>query len=102
MPSARCAARCAGIERMLRALIALLLALTTASVVRAQAPTLRLVGADGEVSVEGLLLDGAAAFPADVLARLGARIIDDIVETRAIIDGDTLVFAAGSPFFRSS
>ena len=87
---------------MLRALIALLLALTTASVVRAQAPTLRLVGADGEVSVEGLPLDGAAAFPADVLARLGARIIDDIVETRAIIDGDTLVFAAGSPFFRSS
>lgn len=87
---------------MLRALIALLLALSAASSARAQAPALRLVGTDSAVSVAGLLLDGAAAFPVDVLVRLGATIIDDIVETRAIIDDDTLVFAAGSPFFRSS
>ncbi|MHB1169127.1 MAG: N-acetylmuramoyl-L-alanine amidase family protein [Longimicrobiales bacterium] len=68
----------------------------------AQSPELRLVGGDDEVIVDGIMLDGAAAFPVSVLARIGAVIIDDIVETRAIVYGDTLVFAAGSPFFRSS
>lgn len=68
---------------------------------RAQSPELRLAGSDGEVSVAGIMLDGAAAFPVNVLARIGAVVIDDVVETRAILYGDTLVFAAGSPYFRS-
>jgi N-acetylmuramoyl-L-alanine amidase len=84
-----------------RALIATLVAGLAASAAHAQAPSLRLVGADGDVAVEGMVLDGAAAFPVAVLERLGASVVDDVTETRVVVYGDTLTFAAGSPFFRA-
>ncbi|HEU5207926.1 MAG TPA: N-acetylmuramoyl-L-alanine amidase [Longimicrobiales bacterium] len=86
---------------MLRVLSAVLIAGLSAAAAHAQSPSLRMVGTDGEAVVEGVVLDGAAAFPVGALARLGATITDEVVETRVILYGDTLVFAAGSPFFRA-
>src|SRR5690606_35732126 len=85
MRSARSVARCAGGEPVRRALIATLVAGLAASAAHAQAPSLRLVGADGDVAVEGMVLG----------------VVDDVTETRVVVYGDTLTFAAGSPFFRA-
>jgi N-acetylmuramoyl-L-alanine amidase len=45
-------------------------------------------------------LDGAAAYPAAALAALGATLMPDRTGARLLIDGDTIHFTAGSPFFR--
>ncbi len=86
----------------MRFLLLPLFGLLAVAPVRAQDPSLRLTGAEAEASVSGAVVDGAAAFPVDVLARLGAVIDEDAAGVRALLFGDTLTFTIGSPWFRSS
>src|SRR5690606_6487702 len=76
-------------------LVALLL---TASDVSAQEPVLR-IGEDA--LVRGTMVDGAAAYPARTLERLGFRVADAASGLIAVLDGDTLHFWNTSPYFRS-
>jgi N-acetylmuramoyl-L-alanine amidase len=76
---------------------ALLLGLTGRT--HAQEPVLRLAGgADAEVA--GAMIDGAAAYPAHTLERLGFRLASLQGGITAAMDADTLRFWATSPFFR--
>ncbi len=87
--------------RLARAAVATLLTLVLYAPLTAQTPTLRLLGTEGDVQVEGAVQDGAAAFPLAVLARLGGSIRAAGGEARVALFGDTLVFTSGSPYFRT-
>lgn len=67
----------------------------------APAPSLRLAGGADEDAAAGVFVDGAAAYPLSTLTRFGAVVSMGAAESRAILFGDTLVFATGSPFFRT-
>jgi N-acetylmuramoyl-L-alanine amidase len=79
---------------------ALLLLVVPASYGAAQQPALRIAGTSA-VTVQGVEIDGAAAFPARTLESLGFRIGSAPAGFTAILGTDTLRFWNTSPFFRS-
>lgn len=99
MPSGRCSGRFAVAEwRSLRAVFLLLLA--SSAPLAAQQPALRIGGAAPKV-IEGMEVDGAAAFPARTLETLGFRVAVVPQGLMAVLGSDTLRFWNTSPFFRS-
>lgn len=67
---------------------------------QAQRPVLQLAGAETHAA-EGTRMDGAAAFPAAVLERLGFRLAREPGGLTAVLAADTLRFWATSPYFRA-
>jgi N-acetylmuramoyl-L-alanine amidase len=68
----------------------------------AQRPVLRVnAGSAGSQAVDGMLIDGAAAFPATTLELLGFRLASSQAGLTAVLDTDSLLFWTTSPFFRA-
>jgi N-acetylmuramoyl-L-alanine amidase len=68
----------------------------------AQRPVLRVnAGSAGAQAVDGVLIDGAAAFPASTLELLGFRLASSPAGLTAVLDADSLLFWTTSPFFRA-
>jgi N-acetylmuramoyl-L-alanine amidase len=84
---------------VLRLVVAAVLVLTPAAL-PAQRPVLQLTGAETHTA-EGTHVDGAPAFPAAVLERLGFRLARAPGGLTAVIADDTLRFWATSPYFRA-
>lgn len=99
MPNVRCSGRSAVVERA-PLLAAFLLLLAASPPAAAQQPALRIGGAAAQV-VEGMEVDGAAAFPARTLESLGFRVATVPQGFVAVLGSDTLRFWNTSPFFRS-
>lgn len=98
MPSVRCSGRSAVAERRsLRAVFLLLLA--ASAPLSAQQPALRIGGSAPQV-IEGMEVDGAAAFPSRTLETLGFRVAVVPQGLMAVLGTDTLRFWNTSPFFR--
>jgi N-acetylmuramoyl-L-alanine amidase len=81
--------------------VLLFLLLAAASPVSGQHPSLRLSGA-APAAVDGVHVDGAAAYPAGALELLGFRLAADPSMLLAVLGADTLRFWATSPFFRAA
>lgn len=99
MQNARCSGRSAVADRA-SLLAAFLLLLASSPPVAAQQPALQLGGASARM-VDGIEVDGAAAFPARALESLGFRVATVPQGLVAVLGTDTLRFWNTSPFFRS-
>lgn len=83
--------------------LAMLLAAALATAVAAQAPSpLRVEGAGEPASVPVARHHGYPAYPAWSLRSLGAVVESTPRGARVVLDADTLVFEAGSPFFHAA
>jgi N-acetylmuramoyl-L-alanine amidase len=80
-------------------LLAAVLWAGAATMVAAQAPPIRVEGAGDPVTVEAAFHRGYAAYPAWTLRGLGASVEPTTRGIRVVLDGDTLDFHVGSPFF---